>query len=105
MTTKPSVWLPRVGDELQISEILAVKGASLVSPLPKEIQSTNIYTAGFGVSAKNKNATEALIKAIAGPAVAVVLHSNGVEPAAKGNAVWIWKQRRVHSIAASSSPR
>lgn len=65
----------------QISEIVPVKGAALVGPLPKEIQNTTIYAAGLGASAKNKDAAEALIKAFAGPATAAVLKSKGMEPA------------------------
>jgi len=65
----------------QISEIVPVKGASLVGPLPKEIQNTTIYAAGLGASAKNKDAAEALIKAFSSPAAAAVLKSKGMEPA------------------------
>jgi molybdate transport system substrate-binding protein len=65
----------------QISEIVPVKGVSLVGPLPKEIQNTTIYAAGLGVSAKNKDAAIALIKALSGPAAATVLKSKGMEPA------------------------
>ena len=64
----------------QISEIVPVKGASLVGPLPKEIQNTTIYAAGLGASAKNKDAAEALIKAFSSPAAAAVLKSKGMEP-------------------------
>src|SRR5450830_205912 len=65
----------------QISEIVPVKGAELVGPLPKEIQNTTTYAAGLGASAKNKDAAEALIKAFAGPAAAAVLKSKGMDPA------------------------
>ncbi len=65
----------------QISEIVPVEGAALVGPLPKEIQNTTIYAAGLGASANNKNAAEALIKALSGPAAAAVLKSKGMEPA------------------------
>jgi molybdate transport system substrate-binding protein len=65
----------------QISEIVPVKGAALVGPLPKEIQNTTIYAAGLGASANNKDAAEALIKALSGPAAAAVLKSKGMEPA------------------------
>ena len=65
----------------QISEIVPVKGAVLVGPLPKEIQNTTTYAAALGASAKNKEAAQALIKALAGPAAAAVLKSKGMEPA------------------------
>ena len=65
----------------QISEIVPVKGASLVGPLPKEIQNTTTYAAGLSASAKDKIAAEALIKAFAGPAAAALLKSKGMDPA------------------------
>ncbi len=65
----------------QISEIVPVKGAELVGPLPKDIQNTTIYAAGLGAAATNKEAALALIKAFAGPAAAAVLKSKGMEPA------------------------
>ena len=37
----------------QISEILAVKGAVLVGPLPAEIQNFTVYSAGVGTAAKD----------------------------------------------------
>jgi molybdate transport system substrate-binding protein len=65
----------------QISEIVPVKGVTLVGPLPKEIQNTTTYAAGLSVSAKSKAAAEALIKTLSGPAAAAVLKSKGMEPA------------------------
>jgi molybdate transport system substrate-binding protein len=65
----------------QISEIVPVKGASLVGPLPKEIQNTTTYAAGLSSAAKDNNAAQALIKAFSGPAAAAVLKSKGMEPA------------------------
>ena len=65
----------------QISEIVPVKGASLVGPLPKEIQNTTTYAAGLSASVKDKIAAEALIKALAGPAAAALLKSKGMDPA------------------------
>ncbi len=65
----------------QISEIVPVKGVSLVGPLPKEIQNITTYAAGLSASAKDKGAAEALIKAFSGSAAAAVLKSKGMEPA------------------------
>jgi molybdate transport system substrate-binding protein len=65
----------------QISEIVPVKGAALVGPLPKEIQNTTTYAAGLSASAQNKDAAQALIKALSGPAAAAILKSKGMEPA------------------------
>jgi molybdate transport system substrate-binding protein len=65
----------------QISEILPVKGVTLVGPLPKEIQNTTTYAAALNASPLNKEAAAALIKALAGPGAAAVLKSKGMEPA------------------------
>ncbi len=65
----------------QISEIVPVQGAVLVGPLPKEIQNTTTYAAGLSASTKNKDAAQALIKVLSGPAAATVLKSKGMEPA------------------------
>jgi len=65
----------------QISEIVPVKGAVLVGPLPKEIQNTTTYAAGLSASSQNKDAAQALIEMFSGPAAATVLKSKGMEPA------------------------
>jgi molybdate transport system substrate-binding protein len=65
----------------QISEIVPVKGAVLVGPLPKEIQNTTTYAAGLSAAAENKEAAQALIKTISGPAAASVFKAKGMEPA------------------------
>jgi molybdate transport system substrate-binding protein len=65
----------------QISEILPVKGVTLVGPLPAEIQNYTVYAAGLGPQAKESDAAKALIKALTGPAAAEVLKLRGMEPA------------------------
>ncbi len=65
----------------QISEIVPVKGATLVGPLPKEIQNATTYAAGLSAAAANKDAAAALIKLFSGPAAAAVLKSKGMERA------------------------
>jgi molybdate transport system substrate-binding protein len=64
----------------QISEILPVKGVTLVGPLPADIQNYTIYAAGIGTSAKEPDAANALLKALAGPGAAEVLKSKGMDP-------------------------
>lgn len=64
----------------QISEIVPVKGAALVGPLPPEIQNTTIYAAGMSASAKNKDAAKELIEYLSGPDAAAVLKSEGMDP-------------------------
>jgi molybdate transport system substrate-binding protein len=65
----------------QISEIVPVKGVTLVGPLPKEIQSTTTYAAGLSATAKDKEAATELIQYLSGPDAAVVLKSKGMDPA------------------------
>jgi molybdate transport system substrate-binding protein len=66
----------------QISEILPVKGVTLVGPLPSDIQNYTVYAAALGAQAKEGDAAKALLKALSGPAAAEVLKSKGMEPAA-----------------------
>lgn len=65
----------------QISEIVPAKGVTLVAPLPKEIQNYTTYAAGVSATSSNKDAAQALIKALTGPAAAAVLKEKGMEPA------------------------
>ena len=64
----------------QISEILPVKGAVLVGPLPKEIQNYTVYAAGVGAAARDGDAAKALVAFLSGPAAAPVLQAKGMEP-------------------------
>ncbi len=65
----------------QISEILPVKGITLVGPLPAEIQNYTVYAAGLGANGKEREAAHALLKALSGAAAADVIKSKGMEPA------------------------
>jgi molybdate transport system substrate-binding protein len=65
----------------QISEILPVKGVTLVGPLPAEIQNYTVYAAGIGTDAKDAEAAKALIKVLAGEEGVEALKSRGMEPA------------------------
>ena len=65
----------------QISEILPVKGITLVGPLPAEIQNYTVYAAGLGANGKESDAAKALLNALSGPAAADVLKSKGMQPA------------------------
>jgi len=64
----------------QISEILAVKGAVLVGPLPADIQNFTVYAAGVGTAAKD--GASALVKFLAGPHAGPIIKAKGMEPAA-----------------------
>jgi molybdate transport system substrate-binding protein len=63
----------------QISEIVPVKGVTLVGPLPAEVQNFTTYAAGIGAVAKDVAAAKTLIDHLSGPAAAVVLKAKGME--------------------------
>ena len=63
----------------QISEIVPVKGVTLVGPLPAEIQNITVYAAGASAAAHDSEAANALIKMLAGPAAEAVLKAKGME--------------------------
>jgi len=62
----------------QISEILPVKGITLVGPLPKEIQNYTIYSAGIGAASHNAEAAKALIKAFSSPKAIAAMKDKGM---------------------------
>ena len=65
----------------QISEILPVKGVTLVGPLPAEIQNYTVYAVGVAAGSKEAEAAKAFIKVLTGPSAAGVLKSKGMEGA------------------------
>ena len=65
----------------QISEILPVKGAVLVGPLPADIQNFTVYSAGVGSAAKDGATASALVKFLAGPRAVPIIEAKGMEPA------------------------
>lgn len=65
----------------QISEILAVKGAVLVGPLPASIQNLTVYSAGVSSAAGDGAAASALVKFLSGPHAVPIIKAKGMEPA------------------------
>jgi molybdate transport system substrate-binding protein len=63
----------------QISEILPVKGAVLVGPLPAAIQNFTVYSAG--VAAGDGADAMSLVKFLSGPHAAAIIKSKGMQPA------------------------
>jgi len=51
----------------QISEILAVKGVTLVGPLPHEVQKVTIYSAGLAANAASPDAAKAFLEFLTSP--------------------------------------
>ena len=64
----------------QISEILPVRGAELVGPLPGDLQLTTVFATGIGTAAKEQAAAKELIQFLVSPAAAVVIKAKGMEP-------------------------
>jgi molybdate transport system substrate-binding protein len=65
----------------QISEILRVKGATLVGPLPAEIQNFTVYSAGLGAAAKDRAAAAGMIQFLSGSHALPIIKAKGMEPA------------------------
>jgi molybdate transport system substrate-binding protein len=63
----------------QISEILGVKGARLVGPLPADIQNYTIYSGGISSSARRPEAAEALLSLLQSDVALSLLKENGME--------------------------
>lgn len=63
----------------QISEILAVPGATLVGPIPAEIQNYTVYTGSLSASVTDTAAARALLDLLAGTSAAPVLKAKGME--------------------------
>jgi molybdate transport system substrate-binding protein len=62
----------------QISEILAVPGATLVGPLPTEIQNYTVYAGAVSAQARDAAAAQAFLDTLTGPAAAQVLKDKGM---------------------------
>lgn len=66
----------------QISEILAVKGATLVGPLPAEIQSYTTYTGGLAASGAQAEAGRSFLAFLRGDVARRLLAEKGMESVA-----------------------
>ncbi|HEV7258201.1 MAG TPA: substrate-binding domain-containing protein [Bosea sp. (in: a-proteobacteria)] len=66
----------------QISEILAVQGATLVGPLPADIQSYTTYTGGLAAAGAQPEAAGAFLSFLRGDAARRILAEKGMEAAA-----------------------
>jgi molybdate transport system substrate-binding protein len=63
-----------------ISEILAVKGAKLVAPLPADIQDYTLYTTAIPKASTDPGAARAFVAHLTSPAMAVRWKAAGFEP-------------------------
>jgi molybdate transport system substrate-binding protein len=64
----------------QASEIAVVLGAQVVGPLPGDLNSEIVFSAGVGATSKDMAAAKSLIQFLATPATAAVLKSKGMNP-------------------------
>jgi molybdate transport system substrate-binding protein len=64
----------------QASEIVPVAGAQLVGPLPGELASMTVFTAGIGASTNAPEAAKSLIQFLKGTTAAPVFKSKGFQP-------------------------
>ncbi|MGQ0736041.1 MAG: substrate-binding domain-containing protein [Acidobacteriota bacterium] len=67
----------------QISELLPVRGAEYVGPLPPEVQRVTIIAAGITVRSKAPEAARAYIRFLASPAAAESIRRSGMDPLAR----------------------
>ncbi|MGY8676921.1 substrate-binding domain-containing protein [Bradyrhizobium sp. UFLA05-153] len=64
----------------QISELKQVEGIEVVGPIPLDLQTPALFSAGRMASAKNAEAADRLLRYVASPEVAPVLRQSGLEP-------------------------
>ena len=64
-----------------ITQILTTPGVELVGPLPPEIQSYVVFTAGVSANSRVPDAAKQLMKFLTGPTAIPVIKAQGMEPA------------------------
>ena len=67
-----------------ISEVLPVKGAKVIGPLPGELHNANTYTGAIHAGAASRDGAEALLRTFVGPATRPRWIAAGLEPAFPG---------------------
>jgi molybdate transport system substrate-binding protein len=64
----------------QISELKQVEGIEVIGPIPHELQTPAVFSAGRIANAKHADAADRLLRYLASPEVAPVLRQSGLEP-------------------------
>jgi molybdate transport system substrate-binding protein len=64
-----------------ISEIVSVRGAELLGPLPGELQAMTLILAGIVTTAREPDAARTLLRFLTSPAAAAAIKAAGMEPA------------------------
>jgi molybdate transport system substrate-binding protein len=63
----------------QLPELMAVPGIDIIGPLPPDIQSMTVFSAGLSTAAKNPDGAKALIKFLTTPAAKAAYKSKGLD--------------------------
>ncbi|KYG19152.1 molybdate ABC transporter substrate-binding protein [Bradyrhizobium sp. AT1] len=64
----------------QISELKQVEGIEVVGPIPHELQTPAVFSAGRMANARHADAADQLLRYLASPEVVPVLRQSGLEP-------------------------
>ena len=64
----------------QISELKQVEGIEVVGPIPHDLQTPAVFSAGRMANAKHAEAADRLLRYLASPEVIPVLRQSGLEP-------------------------
>lgn len=64
----------------QISELKQVSGIEVVGPIPRDLQTPAVFSAGCIAGARRADAAERLLRYLASPEVAPILRQSGLEP-------------------------
>lgn len=64
----------------QISELKLVGGVEVVGPIPRELQSPAVFSAGRLAASNNPASSDRLLKFLASPEAAAALRESGLEP-------------------------
>jgi molybdate transport system substrate-binding protein len=63
-----------------VTQILTTRGVALAGPLPSELQSYIVFTAGVATNSPAASVAASLVKALTGASAAAVMRSQGLEP-------------------------
>ena len=64
----------------QISELKPIPGIDIVGPIPAEVQSITIYSAGIAAASTHQAEAHALIAFLSSPAAAAAIRATGMDP-------------------------
>jgi molybdate transport system substrate-binding protein len=64
----------------QISELMPIRGITLLGPIPAPLQKETTFSAGIATNAQEPKAAAELISFLSAPAAAALIRKNGMEP-------------------------